>query len=409
MSNYVKELLEKRAKAVAQGRDILSKAESEKRALTAEESANYDKYLSEANELDETAKRHSQQQKAETLLNEMGSETSSSGKAAETKSNAGTDSAEYRKALQSYFVRGESSIKADEVRALSQGSLPDGGFLVPREQFINTLLKFVDETVQLRSRATIYKLDKAASLGYPTLDTDMSDSDWTSEVGTVQEDTAMKVGKRELSPNMLAKLAKISMKLLQNSATPADTLVLQRLGYKFAVTEEKAFILGTGAAQPLGFMVPSNLGVPTSRDISTDNTTSSPTIDGLKNAKFTLKPQYWSNAAWMFHRDAVLRISKLKDAENRYIWAESTRDGEPDRLLGIPVLYSEFMPNTFTTGQYVGALADFSFYHIAEAMNFQVQRLNELFALNSQIGFIGRQEVDGMPALAEAFVRVKLA
>lgn len=408
MSNYVKELLEKRAKAVSQGREILDRAEAEKRSLTSEESANYDKYISEANQLDETAKRYSQQEKAETLLNSMGSEQTSSGKGAEKKSS-GTDSAEYRAALQSYFVRGEQAIKADEVRALSQGSLPDGGFLVPREQFVNTLLKFVDDTVQLRGMATIFKLEKAASLGYPTLDTDMSDSDWTSEVGTVQEDTAMKVGKRELSPNMLAKLAKLSMKLLQNSAIPADTLVLQRLGYKFAVTEEKAFILGNGAAQPLGFMVPSNLGVPTSRDISTDNTTSSPTIDGLKNAKFALKQPYWGKAAWMFHRDAVLRISKLKDAENRYIWAESTREGEPDRLLGIPVKYSEFMPNTFTTGQYVGALADFSFYHIAEAMNFQVQRLNELFALNSQIGFIGRQEVDGMPALAEAFVRVKLA
>lgn len=408
MSNYIKELLEKRAKAVNQGREILTKAEGEKRSLTAEESANYDKFLAEANELDETAKRHSQQEKAEKLLNSMGSESSTSGKAAETKST-GTDSAEYRKALQSYFVRGEQAIKGDEVRALSQGSLPDGGFLVPREQFINTLLKFVDDTVQLKSRATVFQLEKASSLGYPTLDTDMSDADWTSEVGTVQEDTAMKTGKRELSPNMLAKLAKISMKLLQNSAVPSDTLVLQRLGYKFAVTEEKGFILGSGAAQPLGFMVASNLGVPTSRDVSLDNTTSSPTIDGLKNAKFALKPQYWNRAAWMFHRDAVLRISKLKDAENRYIWAESTRDGEPDRLLGIPVLYSEFMPNTFSTGQYVGAIADFSFYHIAECMNFQVQRLNELFALNSQIGFIGRQEVDGMPALAEAFVRVKLA
>jgi HK97 family phage major capsid protein len=58
---------------------------------------------------------------------------------------------------------------------------------------------------------------------------------------------------------------------------------------------------------------------------------------------------------------------------------------------------------------YVGAFGDFSFYHIAEGMNFTVQRLDELYAITNQVGFIGRQEIDGMPALAEAFARVKLA
>ena len=70
---------------------------------------------------------------------------------------------------------------------------------------------------------------------------------------------------------------------------------------------------------------------------------------------------------------------------------------------------SEYVPNTFTTGLYTGVLADWRFYWIADALDMTVQRLVELYARSNQIGFIGRKETDGMPVLAEAFARVKMA
>ena len=65
-------------------------------------------------------------------------------------------------------------------------------------------------------------------------------------------------------------------------------------------------------------------------------------------------------------------------------------------------------PNTATTAQYVGIVGDFSYYWLAEALQFELQRLDELYAESNQVGFIGRLEADGMPVLAEAFARVKL-
>jgi hypothetical protein len=38
-----------------------------------------------------------------------------------------------------------------------------------------------------------------------------------------------------------------------------------------------------------------------------------------------------------------------------------------------------------------------------------IQRLDELYAENNQVGFIGRLETDGMPVLENAFARVTLA
>jgi len=101
-------------------------------------------------------------------------------------------------------------------------------------------------------------------------------------------------------------------------------------------------------------------------------------------------------------------ITKLKDGQGQYIWRQSVRDGEPDSLLGLPIVMSEWAPNTFTTGQYAGLLGDFRNYWIADALSMQIQRLNELYAETNQVGFIGRLETDGAPVLEEAFVRVKL-
>jgi len=52
---------------------------------------------------------------------------------------------------------------------------------------------------------------------------------------------------------------------------------------------------------------------------------------------------------------------------------------------------------------------DRDYYVSADALDMIVQRLVELYAETNQTGFIGRAECDGMPTLAEAFARVKLA
>jgi HK97 family phage major capsid protein len=188
-----------------------------------------------------------------------------------------------------------------------------------------------------------------------------------------------------------------------------EAIVMDRLAYKFGVAMEKGYLTGTGSEQPLGVFVASDLGIPTSRDVATGNSATALTFDGLINAKYSLKAQHQANAVWLFHRDAISMIAKLKDGDGGYIWQPSVIAGQPDTILSRPLKMSEYVPNTFTTGLYVGMFADFSYYWIADSLSMQFQRLNELFSLNNQIGFIGRLETDGMPVLTEAFARVTLA
>ena len=63
--------------------------------------------------------------------------------------------------------------------------------------------------------------------------------------------------------------------------------------------------------------------------------------------------------------------------------------------------------STIATTLYTMIIGDFSFYWIADALDFELQVLVERYADTNQNGYIARQEVDGMPVLEEAFVRLK--
>lgn len=309
---------------------------------------------------------------------------------------------EYRQGFDGWLKDGR------EFRALQADADIYGGYLVPPVQMVDGIIQAVDNAVFMRQFATVYSVPNADSLGAVSLDNDPADPAWTIELGIGTEDSTMSFGKRSLSPHPLAKYIKISRTLLRK-VPRSEGIVRDRLAYKFAVTLENAYMNGSGAQQPLGVFTASSDGISTGRDVSTGNTTTSITFDGLIEAKYTLKPQYWGRARWIFHRDAMKQIAKLKDGDGQYLWRESVRAGEPDRVLGNPAVMSEYAPNTFTTGLYVGIFGDFSNYWIADSLQMEMQRLVELYAATNQVGLIGRFETDGMPVLEEAFVRVTLA
>ena len=401
----IKEMREQRAKLISQARGLVDAADAAKRGLTVEEQTQFDKLMDDANKMAEDIKKRENLAAVEAdLAQQAGQPTRME---PESRAQAG-GSEEYRKAFKKYLADGREGLNSAETRALQVDAAVSGGYLVTPVQFVNTLIAAVNNQVFVRPLATVMSVANADSLGAASLENDPADPAWTAEIGSLSEDSTMSFGKRELHPHQLTKLVKVSRKLLR--MTPdVEALVINRLAYKFAVTLENAYLNGSGAQQPLGVFTASADGVSTARDVSTGNTTTSMTFDGIMEAKYALKQQYWARANWIFHQNGAKQLAKLKDGDGQYIWRESVRAGEPDRLLNIPVSMSQYAPATFTTGLYVGILGDFSFYWIADALSMEIQRLVELYAATSQVGIVGRFESDGMPVLAEAFARVKLA
>lgn len=408
MSKKLNSMREERNKAVHEARQIIDRADSEKRELSSEERSHYDSLFAKQQKLRDDIEREERQIEAERDLADAVSPAAGVGENGEQRGMGPTASPEYRSAFNKLLRTGDlRSLNADEHRALSAGVGSQGGFFVTPQSMAEMLIKSADDAIFIRQKATKFQIPTAASLGAVSMDSDVDDSDWTSEIKTGNEDSGMKFGKRELYPQALAKRIKVSNALLARVPN-SENLVMQRLGYKIGISQEKAFLTGDGNKKPLGLFTASANGVSTARDVSADNTATAMTMDGLINAKFALKGQYLRNASWMFHRDGIKQIAKMKDLEGQYIWQPSKIAGEPDTLMGVPVEQSEYVPNTFTSGQYVGIIGDFSYYWIADALDMQIQVLRELYAETNQTGYISRIESDGMPVLAEAFARVKL-
>ena len=412
MSDRLRELRVKRGRTITQMRALVDGATG--RDFTAEESTQYNGLEAEHDRL----KTQIDREKKVTDL-ERAVMLGEARPGARIEPDEGTDrqaaapvpyyaTPAYRKAFEQHLIHGRD-VSPKYLAALQTDSDPAGGYLVLPQEMSNNLIQAIDNEVFIRRLATIERVAQAQSLGRPSLDNDPADADWTSEIATGAEDTAMSMGKRELHPHPLAKRIKVSRKLLRLTSGGAESLVTRRLAYKFGVTEEKGFLTGDGASKPLGVFTPSTNGISTARDVSTGNTTTAILADNLFEVKYSCKAGYQQRGVWIFHRDAVKQIRKLKDSTNQYLWQPGLSGGQPDRILDRPFFMSEYAPNTFTTGLYVGIFGDFSYYWVAEAMSFDLQRLNELYAETNQVGYIGRQEVDAMPVLEEAFARVKLA
>ncbi len=318
------------------------------------------------------------------------------------------DNEAYGQEFERHILTGRHNQESNEVRSMVSDLGASGGFLVTPMVLLNQFLQAVDDQLVLRGLATVIPMPKAARLGVPEMGDDASDPDWTTEIGQVQEGTDLSFKRREMEPSPISKLYKLSRDLIRNSNLDIQGFLMQRLARKFALAGENAFMTGNGVNKPLGLFFASENGIPTTRDSATGNTSSALTFNGLINAKYALKNQYRANAKWLFHTDAILQLALIKDLQDHYIWQPSVLENTPDRLLGISVVESRFAPNTFTTGQYVGLLGDFSYYWIAEALDVQLQVLLEKYAETNQNGYIMRAAFDGQPVMAEAFTRLKL-
>lgn len=403
-------LRQKRAKALTDAQAIDAKAFGENRDINGEEREQFESFMAEYTSLGDQIQRAEMLEREALNMAQLTSEQADLNSEVDFRSASAGIEADLRhrqyKGYEGWLRHGQLSA---EFRAMQVDQDTTGGYLQTPQQMVDQLLKAVDNQVFMRQLGTVYRVPNAESLGVPSLDADPADPTRTTEILTGDEDSTMALGKRKLTPTPFAIRLKSSNTLLRKVPS-AGALIEGRLAYKMGVVDENWFQNGDGANQPLGVFTASNNGIPTSRDYSTDMTATSPTFDGLMGMKYALNEAYWGNAStrWLFHPDTMLKIAKIKDGEGRYMLRENVGAGEADTIFGIPVALSRYTPNTLTAGLYFGLLGDFSYYWIADSLDMRIQRVTELYAATDQVGFFARAENDGMPVLAEAFVRGKL-
>lgn len=417
------ELREKREKVWEEQKTITDLAHKEERDLSAEETVKWDKadedFQSLTDEIDAAEKdeqrkleRDAKMEERKELMKKSVTEPikpEPNANPEKTQTPEEKRQTDYNDVFKRFLTVGPSACEGTEFRALQADDDVAGGYLVAPEKFVADLIKDLEDSVFVMNRAKVIRLPKAASVGFPELNSRIGDPTWTAELKVGSEDTEMDFAKRQLIPHPLARHIKVSKKLIRVAQIDVVGEVRGGLNYEFATVTENAYLNGTGSNQPLGAMVADDQGISTSRDVSDGNTTTAIKADNLMNCVYKLKAQYRKNASWAFHRDALKAIRKLKDGNGQYLWKAGIATGAPSTILDYPYDESEYMPNTFTTGKYVGILGNWKYYWIAVALDMQIQVLTELFAMTNQNAYVGRFEADGAPVHENAFVRVALA
>jgi HK97 family phage major capsid protein len=91
-----------------------------------------------------------------------------------------------------------------------------------------------------------------------------------------------------------------------------------------------------------------------------------------------------------------------------YLWEPSFQAGTPDRLLGIPVYVSHWAPALGNVNNQIHAvIGDFQHMVLAQRTGMSVQVLNELYAGNGQIGYLGEMRLDAKVVRSDAFRALK--
>lgn len=273
------------------------------------------------------------------------------------------------------------SLTADERKAMSAGSDPDGGYLLPHATAGRMLGKIYEQST-MRQLAEVQTISSNDIEGI--LDNDEASAGWVSELGARPETSTPQVGKWRIEAHEMYAMPKASQRILDDAATNVEAWLAGKIADKFARVEGAAFWTGDGVGKPRGLAA-----YPTAA--TADDTRAWGTFEHVKtgaNGDFTttkadplqdligaFKDQYLQNASFVMRREVRTKIRKMKEAtSDRYLWEPSLQAGQPDRLLGYPTRIDQYMPS-LTTGSLSLAFGDFKqAYLIVDRMGIRTLR-----------------------------------
>ncbi len=263
----------------------------------------------------------------------------------------GAASVEHKSAFEAYVRGGETgALRALETKAMSAGSNPDGGYLVPveLEHEIGQRLAAISPIRALASVRTIsgnvYK--KPFMTAGPA-------TGWVGETDSRTQTTSPTLDALSFPAMELYAMPAATATLLDDSAVNIDEWIAQEVELTFAVQEGAAFVNGDGTNKPKGFLqsdtvangswVWGKLGFVASGGAS--GFASSNPSDALVDLVYALKAGYRQNAAFIMNRKTQAAIRKFKDTGGSYLWQPPAQAGGRASLMTFPLVEAEDMPD----------------------------------------------------------------
>jgi HK97 family phage major capsid protein len=289
---------------------------------------------------------------------------------------AQSDAPEVKSFVDGYLRRGRET----ELKSITGTPPADGGFAVPR-QIDSAIVSRLAKMSPIRSVAQVVQ---TGTSGYRKLvATSGFASGWVSEAAPRPETATPQFA--EIAPpsgDLYANPA-ASQGMLDDAAFDLESWLAAEIATEFARAEGAAFVSGTGINQPEGFLTGAKATTDdTVRPFGTLQYIGSGNATGLGTALDTrlidlihaLRPGHRQGAVFMMNSKTLASVRKLKTSDGAFLWQPGLVEGQPNRLLGYPVIEAEDMPDV-AAGTFPIAFGNFrNGYLIAERSATRVLR-----------------------------------
>lgn len=289
-------------------------------------------------------------------------------------------SLQHKQAFDAYVRKGETSNLVQlEEKALSVGSDPDGGYLVPDETEA-TVMQSLRDVSPIRGIAGVRQV--SASVYKKPFSVAGPGTGWVGETAARPETTSPTLAELSFPTMELYAMPAASPSLLEDAAVNVDEWIAEEVRLAFAEQEGTAFVVGDGVNQPKGFLDYTNVDngswswgnigyVATGTAGAFDATAPG---DDLIDLVYSVKAGYRANAHFVMNRATQGTIRKLKDDQGNYLWQPGVAAGSPATLLNHPIAESEDMPD-IGTDSFAIAFGDFQRgYLIVDRVGIRVLR-----------------------------------
>lgn len=261
--------------------------------------------------------------------------------------SGGSASVEVKGFVNGYLRRGRET----EVKSISGTRPGDGGYAVPRE--IDAMI--ASELKEISPIRQLAQVVQVGSAGYRKLvTTGGTASGWVGEIAPRPETDTPEFAEIAPPTGELYANPAASQTMLDDAGFDLEGWLASEIAMEFARAEGSAFVNGTGIDQPLGFLSsPVSLAGDAVRPFGTLQYVGSGDDDGfdaspesrLIDLVHKLKAGHRQGAAWVMNSATLSEVRKLKTSGGAFLWQPGLVEGQPDRLLGYPVVEAEDMPD----------------------------------------------------------------
>jgi HK97 family phage major capsid protein len=258
--------------------------------------------------------------------------------------------AEHKAAFHSYIRSGEASgLKRLEEKALSAGSGPDGGYLVP-DTVESEVLRRLSAVSPIRAISSVRLISggqykRAFSTTGPA-------TGWVGETAARPQTASPTLSEMSFPAMELYAMPAATQTLLDDAVVDIDRWIAEEVEAAFAEQESTAFVKGDGVNKPKGFLSADTVEeeiwewgkLGTIRTGGATFPTDNPS-DVLVDLIYALKSGYRQNASFVMNRKTQSAIRRFKDDNGHYLWTPPASLGQTATLMGFPVVEAEDMPD----------------------------------------------------------------